>query len=992
MKRTMFAGVCLVAMSSAGVGGQTVGDGVTDAGVLDATARPEPEVVGTITGVVRDATSGAPLPSVQVFVEGANIGSLTQANGRYLLQSVPDGTHTITAQRIGYRTESQEVTVQSGATLVVDFQILEQAISLNEIVVTGTAGGAQRRSLGNAVERMNVDAIQEVSASSSVEELLNGRVPGLYMTATGGAVGENAAPVRIRGVSSVGIGNDPIVYVDGVRINSTMRAYGYSQSTSRLNDINPNDIESIQVIKGPAAATLYGTEASNGVIQIITKRGQTGAPVFEGSIEGGVNWFKKPASTLPVGWDRDPVTREIISANLYEVESARIGHDLFQYGPHQRYNLGVSGGTDLIRYYASATYVDEEGFVSWNTNKNFSGRASLTVTASEQLNITMNGSFVTGDTRSANNNIWGTFARSQVSTLDNPSRRGFQEPLEAYEDVEFETYSVDRQTWNLQASYVPADWLKARVSAGTDRGTEGAIDLILREPNAPNGWYRRDGLGDKSIREINTIVNTIDVAATATVGLTEALEGETSVGLQYYDRQVTNYGLNGEEFATSALSTISAAARSTSSETFLQNKTAGVYIQEQLSWKNRVFFTGAVRADDNSAFGQDFDLAIYPKLSAAWVVSEESFWNFDHVNTLRFRGAWGQAGKQPDVFAATRLYGTNTGPGGVPILSPESFGNPDLGPEKGSEIEVGFDATLFDERVSLEVTQFWKSTKDAIISQTVTFSTGFPGSRFINAGEIKNWGTEISASVVAVETDRLRWNFDLAYSHLGSEAVDLGEQDRLLENGTAGIYHVVGYPLGSMWSKQVVSADFRSGNSGAVENAMCDGGTGPNNANPGGAPVPCADAPLIYSGAGGEPTGLVNFSSTLTFNDNLRLYASLDGRWGNKRFDQDLAAGLTSWANREPALRQDNPIFMAQRTVDRVPLARYDGGFIALREVGLQYTVPSEIAGRLGLDRMALKASMRNVGYVWVQQNRAWLTGEKIPSPLCRRFSASLSA
>ncbi len=238
---------------------------------------------GTITGRVTDASTGQPLAAVQVFISALDLGGLTQQNGRYLLQNVPAGTHTLAVSRIGYRTVEAQVTVGGGQTVEQNFSVAEEALQLDEIIVTGTAGGTQRRAIGNAVTTIDAAAITAQVPITTMQQMLSARTPGLNFTRAAGGVGVGSA-INIRGFSSILIGNQPLIYVDGIRVDNSfsqgpenfnslfsVRDAG-GMGSSALDDINPEDIESIEIIKGPAAATLYGTEASAGVIQIITKK------------------------------------------------------------------------------------------------------------------------------------------------------------------------------------------------------------------------------------------------------------------------------------------------------------------------------------------------------------------------------------------------------------------------------------------------------------------------------------------------------------------------------------------------------------------------------------------------------------------------------------------------------------------------------------------------------------------------------------------------
>src|SRR5690606_9822844 len=252
-----------------------------------------------ITGRVT-TTAGEPLAAVPVFIAGSGNGALSQQNGRYLLLNVPARTRTVTGERIGFRWSSAEVVVAAGETVVQDFQLAEQALGLDEIIVTGTPGGTQRRAIGNAVTSLSATDVSQRTAVTNMQDLLGARTPGAQFGRITGNVGTGSAVV-IRGIGSFNLGGDPLIYVDGVRTNNNSRSgpvRGDQREVNPLMDINPADIESIEIIKGPAAATLYGTEASAGVIQIITKRGAQGDAQFDMSIRQGINYLRNPSERI----------------------------------------------------------------------------------------------------------------------------------------------------------------------------------------------------------------------------------------------------------------------------------------------------------------------------------------------------------------------------------------------------------------------------------------------------------------------------------------------------------------------------------------------------------------------------------------------------------------------------------------------------------------------------------------------------------------------
>src|SRR5690606_23138580 len=342
---------------------------------------------GSISGRVTDAQTAQPISAAQVFIPALNAGALTDQEGRYTVVNVPAGSHTLTVQRIGYRNAEVAVTVPAGGSARQDIQISEEALALNEIIVTGTPGGTQRRAIGNSVTTVSAAALAATAQINSVQDLLEAQAPGLDFAVAPGNVGAGS-PIRIRGVSSLELDQQPLIYVDGVRVNNETQAgpfLGNGSSgggeVSVLEDFHPDEIESIEIIKGPAAATLYGTEASAGVIQIITKKGTQGAPQFNLSVSRGANYLANPSKKLGTQWGITPAgeLKQGLGGypNLYEYEKYALGNDPRQYGPTQSYNLSVRGGTESVRYFLSGTWQDDEGIVDYNYNQRLNLRGNI---------------------------------------------------------------------------------------------------------------------------------------------------------------------------------------------------------------------------------------------------------------------------------------------------------------------------------------------------------------------------------------------------------------------------------------------------------------------------------------------------------------------------------------------------------------------------------------------------------------------------------------
>ena len=928
---------------------------------------------GAVSGEIVNLDTRQPVGTAQVFIADLDLGVLSEVSGRYILPAVPPGTHTVTVERIGFTAETQEIVVSAGQTVVLDFQLTEAALQLDEIIVTGTAGGTQRRAVGNAVTRVEVDPLARVAPVSTLEEAIGANVPGLTFFASGSSPGQSGGDIRIRGSSSQALTNAPIVYIDGVRMEaSNANTASGSGQRSRLDDINPEDIESVEVIKGPAAATLYGTEASNGVIQIITKRGETGAPVFDASVGGGTRWLHNPSKVFGTVYGTHPVTNELMSMNVYDSEEARLGYPIYAYGNQYDADLQVRGGTERIRYFASGARGRAQGIRDYNVDTKTSIRTSLSFLPREDLDIRVNLAYNVQGTRAMGTEYTDMYWAGPDDRLfegggDSPNLGFFRVPPEERRNQEI-TLARDRTNVSVEINYRPFTWFSNRLVFGRDLNFEREGYLLPRQPGGTsNPFFRSTGDGRRRIDSRKIDLGTFDYNATATLGITDNIGSATSFGLQYYSNENSFHRSQGDDFATSALTTVSAAGQNSAVETFIDNVTLGFFIQQQFDWGQRLFLTGAVRKDDNSAFGSEFSGATYPKASATWVISEESFWNVDLMETLRLRGAWGQAGQQPDVFAATRLYQPLPGPDFVPILTPQTIGNPDLGPEKGQELELGFDATLLEQRVSVEFTAFWRDTKDAIVTKQIAPSVGIPGTQLVNVGGIRSWGTETAIGVAVLTENPFRWDIQASFASQNNEIVDLGGPQIMIPVRRAR-HHIEGFPLASIFGYEILSAEFEPGTSTVNKDTwLCDGGTGKGGREIGGPAIDCDDAPLLYQGSG-EPHYIVNFTSTWTLWEDFQVYGSIDGLLDYWSVDDGCAANHLTVRNSLAAQKQDDPSFVAHMNLRRQGACEYKNGFLKLRELGARFSFPAALAQRIGAARASLSVGARNLNSLYRAQ------------------------
>ena len=945
--------------------------GVASAASLPRSVRAQ--AAGTVHAKVVDAGTQAPLSDVQLLVVGTQLGGMTNAAGELTIGGVPAGAYTVRAQLIGFKPSEQPVTVTADNTTQVEIQLQRVAIELDAIVVTGTAGATQRRAVGNSVGSISAADVQAIAPAPQTANLIAGRSAGVVVIPGTGMVGSGPR-IRIRGASSFSLSDQPLLYIDGVRVDNDVStgpsAQGTSGVISRLNDLNPEEIESIEVIKGPAAATLYGTEAANGVIQVITKKGRPNSTQVDVSVLGGANWLMSPEHVIPISYARD-ADGQLVTFDPVASEEAH-GTPLFQTGKSQRYDISVRGGTNTTRYFVSAGYDGQTGVEPNNKAEKINTRLNLGIYPSDRFNANLSIGYIQGTT---NVPFEGSSGRGLITNAvfanplgkDTPRRGFLQAPPEILHSPAFTSrQGIRRITQSLQLNNELTSWFAQRLTVGMDLASERNEGITRRDASLADFFSGTTALGSKSATQNNILYTSVDYGATAKAALPKELSSATSVGAQYYRRHDEVLGATGREFPASGLESISATAITTGTDDFQENTTVGVYVQEQVGWRDQAFLTGAIRVDNNSAFGDNFDFVVYPKLSGTWVVSEAPFWKWEWVNTFRLRAAYGESGQQPRAFAALRTYAPVTGGDGGSAVTAQFVGNPDLAPERSGELETGFDAGLFGERLGIEFTYYRRKTHDAILERATAPSLGFPGFQFVNAGAIQTVGAEVKLDIAALKSSSLDWHWTVNLSKNDNKVLDLGGDPffNVDEDGTGFITplgsqrHQVGYPLGAWFGKKVLSAEVDP-NTGIAGNLMC--------ASDGDSPMACEDAPVLYLGRS-APSFEGSVSSTLTLFGNIRLYALVDFKSGVLTFNNTegyrCQVRLICRENVLPL--ESDPVRVAVAQSNRVYWSAYlqNSSFAKLREVSASYTLPTTITRRLGANNGSLTLSGRNL-HTW---------------------------
>lgn len=961
---------------------------------------------GQVSGTVR-AEGGQLLRDVQVLLVGTDIGALTSEQGAFQL-SAPAGSYTLRASSIGYAPAEVRVEIAPGQTSRVQLTLSERAIDLEEIVVSLSAVEARREQVGTDIERLNVAQEIETAAITSLSDVLNSRAPGVSVALGTGEAGA-ASKIRVRGATSLTQSNNPLIFIDGVRVNNNTGAgpraidFGDGPTISRLDDLNPADIADVQVLKGPTAAAAYGSEAAAGVLIITTKKGSTGAPRFQLSTEMGFNenvaefednYFN--LTTLGGFTDiNDPVIQQFrpevnpTTGHIFGRQNPLEIYDPFRRGLIRRSNMSVQGGVERVQYYASAGWDEEEGVLPNNDSERISARGNVTTTLTDAIELSLNTAYINTEVRT------GGSGRSPTSIITN-AQLGLPEfgygvlpdgsqgdcaatvlygapesvcvirtgHFSAHPDkiaAVINRHEADRFIGGLNLAVRPADWFSNRLSVGLDHLSARDLNIMPLDPDRPFGARSRGEVDD--FRRTQQVL-TFDYASTVSADVTSSLNSQTTVGAQYFKRRFDSLGCEGREgFAGPTAIACEASANFELGTSVEETAEAGAYLQETLGLNDYLFVTGALRVNDYSGVGENQGAIYLPSANASLVVSRMPFWSVDAVNNLRLRFAWGRAAQAPGPYDATRTFApVRLDVDGVQQtgISPLAPGNPDLKHERNEEYEFGFDASLFDDRVSLKLTYFDQKVTDAILTRRVSPGTGFPAQQSVNIGSVENSGIEGFVDVRILERSDIAWNAALGFSTEDPVITDMGGLDPISGFfGMSGMFHE-GYAPGAYYGPVYTSAE-RAPNGSIVPGSVV---FEPGNLDFGQAQG------FQYLGRP-NPTNEQTLSSALTLGGDLTLSALFNRRAGHKRMDTLRGrrncfirnrSGGRLCAFREAELTPAEQAALEGRVADAPMLFLHDATFIKLRELTARYVLPDALVTRFpGVSYATLAVGGRNL-------------------------------
>ncbi|PYO44710.1 MAG: hypothetical protein DMD33_02085 [Gemmatimonadetes bacterium] len=959
---------------------------------------------GTVAGRVTDEASGQPLSGARVTVVGTSLIVQTNAEGRYRLSPVPGGAVTVRASAVGFGAASHVLTVTSGETAVVDLALALSPYSLDEVVVTST-GDQAKKEVGNTIVRIEAPSVVEKGNIQTLTDLIGARAPGVDVL-TGTQTG-SPSRVRIRGTNSLSLNNEPVYVVDGIRIISQNRSSSVCDvgcaPPSRVNDLAPDEIESIDVVKGPSASALYGTDAANGVIVITTKRGIPGRTRWTVYAEQGVitdnntypdayrGWRSATDTTTahnsrPTNGTQCILTQTVRAATdpQYCVQDSVTKYNLFDdplaspngTGHRQQYGLQVSGGSEAVRYFFSGEWEDEVGQLKMppfavdtllhvrqissvsdeqlhpNALRRTSVRANVQATLNPRVDVQASTNFISSTLRvpPTDNNTTGLLSNA----LGGPGNKdnghyGYRLFTPDSMFAEEIGQDVNRFIGSGTANWRPTSWLAFRAVGGVDYTSRLDTDLCRRNQCVNFTATFADTAGFKQDNRTSFFQYTFDFHGTASFTLNPRLTSRTTVGVQYFKN---NNNLNvaiANDLAPTA-TTLTAGGVAQVAESTTVSKTLGAFVEQQFGYKERLFVSAGLRADGNSAFGSDFKAVYYPKLSVSYVISDEPFFpKWRWINSVRLRGAVGASGVQPGATDAIRFFLPTTasvaGRDNNAIIF-SALGNTGLKPERAREYEFGGDATLLDQRVNIELTYYNKRTKNALIARTLPPGAGGPVTRFENIGAVVNRGVEALGDLRLVDKPGFGWDLSVNAAYNTNFIADMGGVPPIIGATTR---QQVGYPINGWWQRPYTFND-----------ANHDGIITANE-------ITVADSAVFvgYANPRWEVTYATGFD---LFNRRLRIIGLFDHKSGYFQLNGTDRIRCQSRNNCRGLVDPTSPLWEQARVVAlrETPSGTQYGfienaTFIRLREASATYEFPAEWAHAFRAERLSFTVAGRNL-------------------------------
>jgi len=956
-----------------------------------------------ISGKVTSAEDGSSLPGVNVVLKGTTSGTVTDTDGKYSL-SVPVSGSTLVFSFIGLKTTE----IAAGERSVVDVQLEADAKELSEVVVVGYGSQIKQDLTGNiaSVKGSDLASIQ----MPSLDAALQGKAAGVFVNNSSGKLGQ-AVTVRVRGTSSISAGSEPLYVVDGIPITTSV-SNNYGGTTNPLVDINPNDIESLEVLKDASAAAIYGSRAANGVILITTKRGKSGKTNVSINYQSGVSNETKRVDFLnseqyaelifrAAKYNDDrfgvPVTdpssdtqyaKDLMSYHSYgqwDTDPSKTydwQDQAFQKGKVEQVDLQLSGGNDKTKFFASMQHLDQDGIMYGNSLSRTTGRVNIDQKANDWFNFGVTMSLARTLNRrlpddGAFSNVLQSVALLPMTPFNDPNTGlisgtppgdinvGLYYNPRISQDYGRYTQESFRNLSNIYGT--------AKILPGLSFQTEFGVDVLAQNEE---GYFQT-----QTIRNQTRATNGVGSNASAFVTNLNAQNyftytkeiGKSSIntvaGMQYQQSNARYSDLEGLDFPSDSYRKIaSAATKSDASSSETNFRFNSLFLRANYKFNNKYLATFSIRRDGSSRFGSNSRYGIFPAGSVGWVISEESFLkSVTPISFLKLRASYGQVGNaEIGDFPQLGLFSGDAGYAGAAGQRPSQLGNPDLRWETTNQFDIGLDFGFFNNRLTGEIDYYEKNTSGLLLNVNVPRSSGFV-SQVKNVGSLQNRGFELvlnSQNLVG----KLKWNtsFNIGYNenkvvNIQGQIIDASFFNRVQE----------GQPIGVFYTVEYAGVDPANGDALFYRNAKNpDGSIDRTTVNP-------AGYNQAQRTAVGKPNpdyiaGLTNnfsfkgFDLSIFFNgvfgNQISTYGMGRFSAANMRFeDNQTVDQLDAWTTPGQITNIPQARFFSNNGAQLSSRYVVDGSFIRLRNVTLGYSLPTSLLSRVKLERVRLYVSGLNL-------------------------------
>jgi TonB-linked SusC/RagA family outer membrane protein len=949
-----------------------------------------------ISGKVTDA-EGKGIPGISAFLLNTTIGTSTDANGAYTINAdLRTGNYTLQFSGVGFKTKTQTVQISTASSYTTDVQLDGDALKMEEVIVTGVSAGTTRKQLGSYISTVKADELTK-GATSNVLAALQGKTAGAQIIQNNGDPAGGVS-VRLRGISSILSSSEPLYILDGVIVNNATNRVTNTQNSydganfvgtigqNRLADINPADIDHIEVLNGAAAAAIYGSRANAGVIQIFTKKGISGAPQINFSTSVMVSKLRKKLDVNmaptkfggptdgPTAFTQDIITTVGTPAALLTNTTPVTRYDyqdyIFQTGIGTDNNISVSGGNDKTKYYVSGSYFYNEGIVKNTDYRRFSFRSNIDQTLNRWLSFNLNLNYI----NSASNerpdgnsffspmnsvtiigNFHDLWTRDANGNIKAVGERGRVNPVSVIEDFK-QREETNRIIAGIGLKLKPIKGLTFDYTLGIDNYAQNGTTYMPPFAYNVNTAFFGGGpaldptqngyasTGNDYFFQINNELN-----GTYQFNISSDLASTTQIGYSVQYEKNRYSLLQGRGLAPYPIQTVNGASTILPAvDDRSELSISGAYLQQNFKFKNQLFLTGAVRLDGSSVFGENERNQTYFKGSGSYVVSESNFWkNMIWWNLFKLRVAYGQSGNLTGIGAYSRFntYSSNSFLSRTALNSSSVLANEHVKPERQNELEIGTDMSFFKDRLGLQFNWYKKKVEDLLINRVIAPTNGF-SSLLDNFGSLENKGFEIVLNGAPVSKKDLRWDATLIFNHNRNKVLEVGPALTLISTTTgAPVALLEGYPVGVFYG--TFFATDASGNLVKNSSGIPQIEKGVQN------------SPISYTtqrGANGLPTGATlrkvigdpnpDYTTTLTNELTYKKFGlrlQLDAVQGVDVFNADFrtrqGVGNGKVAEQEDLGQIPRGYILGVYQIEEWRVD--DGSFVKLREVSLSYKVGS---------------------------------------------------